>query len=1628
MNCTLADLLVAGCKDICALLDELCWDGESEALPEQEKVEAIRLLIQRFQHRQSGSGRTAASEVPAAFRAKLGDIALKLCLPLLQRVKGPRGEGGSRAPLASAVCRLLACCAGSCGGGGGGGEAIQKVVAWAVAELLSGCEEASRGVLGAGGVEADLPVQVLASVVPGLSPAEDSALLGAAAAAGVATLKTGSDGAAAKVLSRLLPALLEKDEPQALAAAEGLWGEISAWRRRQRGSSAAVCRTVMCLSALSRYWLPAEARLGVFDLRPSAEFWEIVQLGLKHKDGICRKRAMYLLKGAVSASETLRDNIRSSQENENAQSLFWWSPEKNEILVNFWENYVLIMETLEENQVHVVRPVLPKINKLMEAALPDNESRPQFHMSWFTCIYKRMFDSENRAIIKEGVGHFLDLSVMKNSSISQEFAEFIVGPLMDALSDSSLYSRSAEQLMGSCPSLGVKLQRFFLTFVTSLPEESQGAFLLQLVHNLASRHWSSIPLVMICQALAHIPPCKAWGAEGLHVIRNVLQCTMITHHVLLRGAAQCFLLKTAMNLTDVERVTFPDVASFLMSLRTEESLCRGTILWTELCEWLHVNDRCFSPKDADAAQLGKSELNAFVQELIKTYLEVPVVQEPGSNVPNSDLFEAALVAKMILLAADVEERTKTKKVVEITDPSALSCFLSPLLDALRKLSTHAYLPTAKIDKSLRLLLKLLQMCSTSSATDKVMIELQEPILSTAPEILEYMLRRLMGELYSVSDLAHSNLYIAIMTELVNLHIRVGWKRGFCIYGFVSALTEASIHNLLKNKDEQEPDLATQIQKVVSMASLAWICEIEDQTRELQLDSLDSMKKLIEFISSAQCNQILRKPKYSEEINSFSEEAAVASKGWGKVVARFVQDQWVCLHFIVKKFSKFISSSAAQNPEHPTLPLAVLQRPVEMLQFALDALSILPSDHVLPVVHCMKILVPKVLEPAESLCVKAIDLSWKVILSLGNNQLYFWSTLEAFINFAFDHKLLSVDINKRRGIFAKLNEISRKIIEMSDTKTGMFNLLINHCCQLWMPTALKGEHHLEDHLTSARNYLEIFTEACIFGPVFRRDQRIIQDVHTYIENLGEHCAANVAIKSSSRDDQYVRIYAIDFLCCLDGSNQIHKMFIQDLVIQLLNKDRHITNAKVRYYGNSLQHRVKNRIWQTLLLLVPKLDQDFVKEVLERIHQAGFANNQPSVKYLIEWVLILIMHRYPQFLDLFWECFTHDEDKLKTSICTFLSVLAHVEIILQNTLDKKQVLKKALDIVLPWCFHHNFNVRLYALVALKKVWIVCKRVCEDDFTALVPVIESSLKQLESMQGTGNAKRNWLRIQGHFFFGVFQPLKDFSLETIFCTFPNLSGLAEEESIPVWKLSKFIGISASSAALLNNSRRELQNLQNLSDWVQQDRGSCLSEEGNQVDWTDVQKKIIPWKNTFPDLDPELIYQERAAKLGKSSNGLIVVASLIDKETNLGGLCRTSEIFGASALVVGNICSVSDKQFQSLSVSAEQWLPVIEVKPSQLVEYLEKKKTEGYTIVGVEQTANSQDLSKYCFPEKTLLLLGNEREGIPVNLIHHLDVCVEIPQQGIIRSLNVHVSGALLIWEYTRQQIMKQNCHTNVK
>ncbi|CAE7832121.1 TARBP1 [Symbiodinium sp. CCMP2592] len=133
----------------------------------------------------------------------------------------------------------------------------------------------------------------------------------------------------------------------------------------------------------------------------------------------------------------------------------------------------------------------------------------------------------------------------------------------------------------------------------------------------------------------------------------------------------------------------------------------------------------------------------------------------------------------------------------------------------------------------------------------------------------------------------------------------------------------------------------------------------------------------------------------------------------------------------------------------------------------------------------------------------------------------------------------------------------------------------------------------------------------------------------------------------------------------------------------------------------------------------------------------------------------------------------------------------------------------------------------------------------------------------------------------------------------------------------------------------------------------------------------------------------------------LVVVASMVDKLPNMAGLCRTCEVFYCEALCLPNLKVATEQAFQSISVTAEKWLPMRGVPKGELRAQLWELRQQGYALVGVEQTHTSVPLDQWKFAERTAIVLGAEKEGIDAALLPLLDGCVEIPQQGQLRSLN---------------------------
>ncbi|XP_030628121.1 probable methyltransferase TARBP1 [Chanos chanos] len=1618
MSSVLINVLLSKCPDPVVLLDTLCWSGE--VWPEVERVEALTTLVREV-------------DKVERFVCKVQAVVWEQCLPLLRNISkeyfslSEHSAAGS-APhkgLLHAVCGLLGVCVAVCA------SEISERIAGITLPALHPSEK-EKETHGKEELHIDIAIEIMVVLLSNFSP--NRTLTTQTLSCTLSSIKELSDARVSKIVVRLWFTLLNSATScdRRTDILQHIWDDLLTWHERE-STETATARVLLCLTALSDYLFNSgdvySRDGGLCSIQPdprlSQTFWRIIQAGLTHRDNVSRKRALYLLKRCVALSVIQNKDVCICAPVGKDEFLFKWARDNCKLQREFWEDYVLVLETLEENQIHVVRPVLNRINTLVETTATDAQGCGLFHPSWLLCVYQRMFHSENKAVMREGVCHLLELKVLQRPAFALAFSQFIVGPLMDVLTESWLFHRSAKQSIRECPELGHQLQNFIVTFFSSLPVENKGAVLLQLIQRLGTQHWCAVPLLFLSQALAHLPACPLLGLDGLHALREVLRSTMITHQVLLRGASQCFLLHSALCLTDVTAVSLDDVFSFLVHFRTDESLCRGTRLWSELCDWLLVNEGGFRPAVRDegpGVQLHaggnssptpqKASVRSYIQLRLEAFLAVPASSDQTEMVPDSG--EAELLARAVILFADtVKLRRGDQQVGE-----ELETLLNPLLGVLRKISTNIYLPLRKTDKSLQLLLRLLQLrnkpkCSDSDyeeEEDSVAVAVAMLVLGVVAPIQEFLLRRLSGELRELCDLERAGLYLSVLRELTHAFTAVPWYHSNMQQTYAPKLTAICLKILSEPAKQQVP-------RAVAMSVLALLCELTGKSvfhcHSEAMRSLNSLSAYFYSSSSSSSlehlNETLLKPTVTADPSRSHSDDSPLLHDWSRVVAYFIRDQWTCLNFLEK------------NP--------MLVRPLEStkataaLQASVEALSLLPSDLVLPVLDFMTCLLPKMVLLDDALCVEAVSVSWKVVQGLSGNQNDFWSTLRAFVRFAFHRSTLELTDAQSPRLTACLQQIVCELLDLSQVKLGVFNVLIQHCCDTWLPSDPEGDLQPEVTLCSALSHLDILTEACVYGPVFRKDQRLIQEVQSYVEQLGEGCAANAAVRSDDRSDHFPRVCVLAFLSRLEPSNQLHQRLMEELVQRLLRKDEEISKSKVRYYGNSMQHRVKNRVWQTMLLLLPKLRPDFViGYVLTRVFEAGFCSNQASVKYLIEWAMILIFNNNPSQMERLWTCFNVDQEKTKTSICTFLSVLVHLNILLPKLQDKVAQWRKALEIILQWCFSHNFSVRLYALLALKKVWGLeeARALAEQDLTAsaalggLATVVQACLHQAEAMQNTGNAMKNWSRIQEHFFFSTFHPLRDYSVETIFHTFPSLSELADDEWIPVWKFEKLVMFPQSSSVPLRNPVRDLSELQP-GDWIQQDKGDLDQEER----WAEVQKKMTPWRLSVQDQEPQLVAQQRAVRLGKLTSALLVVASLIDKPTNLGGLCRTCEIFGASALILDTLRHASDKQFQALSVSSELWLPLLEVKPAELADFLQLKKREGYCIIGVEQTANSQSLQDFHFPEKTLLLLGNEREGIPANLLQLLDVCVEIPQQGVTRSLNVHVSAALLVWEYTRQHLV---------
>jgi tRNA G18 (ribose-2'-O)-methylase SpoU len=79
---------------------------------------------------------------------------------------------------------------------------------------------------------------------------------------------------------------------------------------------------------------------------------------------------------------------------------------------------------------------------------------------------------------------------------------------------------------------------------------------------------------------------------------------------------------------------------------------------------------------------------------------------------------------------------------------------------------------------------------------------------------------------------------------------------------------------------------------------------------------------------------------------------------------------------------------------------------------------------------------------------------------------------------------------------------------------------------------------------------------------------------------------------------------------------------------------------------------------------------------------------------------------------------------------------------------------------------------------------------------------------------------------------------------------------------------------------------------------------------------------------------------------------------------------------------------------------------------WVEQQRELGWRIVAVELADGAVALPRLDVArERTIVLLGHERYGVPDEFVETADACVEIPMVGQGASLNVAVAGSLVLY-----------------
>ena len=137
----------------------------------------------------------------------------------------------------------------------------------------------------------------------------------------------------------------------------------------------------------------------------------------------------------------------------------------------------------------------------------------------------------------------------------------------------------------------------------------------------------------------------------------------------------------------------------------------------------------------------------------------------------------------------------------------------------------------------------------------------------------------------------------------------------------------------------------------------------------------------------------------------------------------------------------------------------------------------------------------------------------------------------------------------------------------------------------------------------------------------------------------------------------------------------------------------------------------------------------------------------------------------------------------------------------------------------------------------------------------------------------------------------------------------------------------------------------------------------------------------------------------------------------NTGSIFRSADGAGVSHIILSGYTpgpldhkGKARQDFAKVALGAEHTVPW-ERSEKPLAEIVEDLRTEGLEICALECDSRAQDILSYTPQTSFALILGNEVDGVPKEILREADTILSIPMRGSKSSLNVSVAAGVALY-----------------